>query len=100
MRSAHDDDEPLVPHAGVHAPAEEINDVNISPAPSEPEQLRRKHVAEQHADPPVPPEGPEYSVIKGKPFVMIAAVPSHEKFHGIGVSDERSGQQDDLRHLV
>src|SRR5450759_2198822 len=37
MQSADDNDETLEPHAGVHAHANEINDEDISPAPTEPE---------------------------------------------------------------
>src|SRR5438552_11814328 len=49
MQSAHDNDEALEPHAGVHAHADEINNENILPTPAEPEQLRREHIAKQHA---------------------------------------------------
>src|SRR6202011_6238965 len=100
MQSADDDDETLEPHAGVHAHAYEVNDENVSPAPAEPEELRRKHVAEQHADPPVPPIRTEDPVPKGEPLVSVAAVPRDEKFHRVGIADERPGQQNDLRHLV
>ena len=62
MQSADDDDEAFEPHAGVHAHADEVDDKNIPSAPSAPEQLWRKHVAEEHADPPVPPVGTEDAI--------------------------------------
>src|SRR5438067_9943968 len=100
MQSTDDDDETLEPHPGVHAHANEIDDEDVAPAPAEPEELRRKHVAEQHANPPVPPIRTEYSIPEREPLVGVAAVPGHEKFHRVGVSDERSGEQNDLRHVV
>ena len=100
MQAADDDDEALEPHAGVHAHADEVNDEDISPAPLEPEKLRRKHVAEDHADPPVPPVGTEDAIVEREPLVLIAAVPGDEKLHRVGVADDRAGQQNDLRHLV
>src|SRR6266404_3783652 len=100
MQSAHDDDEALEPHSGVHAHANEIDDENISPAPPEPEELRRQAIAKQHAYPPVPPIRTEYTVPKSKSLVSIAAVPSHEKFHCVGVPNEGPSEQNDLRHLV
>src|SRR4051812_37036642 len=64
MQSADDDDETFEPHAGVDAHADEINNVDIAPAPSEPKELRRKRIAEKHADPPVPPVGTEDAIIE------------------------------------
>src|SRR5712691_3517011 len=69
MQSADDDDETLEPHAGVHAHANEVNDQNISPAPAEPEQLRREDIAKQHAHPPVPPVRAEHAVPKCESLV-------------------------------
>src|SRR3954453_8330441 len=100
MQTADDDDETLEPHAGVDAHADEVDDVDVSPAPAEPEELRRKAVAEKHADPPVPPVGTEHAVNESEALEIVAAVPGDEKFHRVGVGDERSGEQDDLRHLV
>src|SRR6266702_6210213 len=100
MQSADDDDEALEPHAGVHAHANEINDKDVAAAPPEPKELRREHVAKEHADPPVPPVGTEDAVPKCKPLVGVAAVPRLEKFHDVGVGYKRTGQQNDLRHLV
>ena len=100
MQSADDDDETLEPHAGVHAHADEVNDEDVVPAPLEPEELRRKRVAEEHADPPVPPVGTEDAVIEREFFVLVAAIPGDEKFHRVGVADDRAGEQNDLRHLV
>src|SRR3984893_15459496 len=57
MQAANDDDETLEPHSRVHTHADEIHDQNVSPAPAEPEELRRKDVAKQHSGPPVPPIG-------------------------------------------
>src|SRR6266446_8252771 len=42
MQSANDDDETLEPHPGVHAHANEVNDEDVTPAPAEPKELRRK----------------------------------------------------------
>src|SRR6266511_3270120 len=55
VQSANNDDEALEPHAGVHAHADEIDDIEIPAAPPEPKELRREHVAKEHTDPPVPP---------------------------------------------
>src|SRR3954469_23315686 len=98
MQSADDDDETLEPHARVHAIAHEIDDENVAPAPTEPEKLRRKHIAEQHADPPVPPVRAENAIHEREFLVSIAAVPDHEEFNRVGETDERAGQQNDLRH--
>src|SRR5262245_22368774 len=100
MQAADDDDETLEPHAGVNAHANEVDDEDVVAAPLEPEKLRRKRVAEEHADPPVPPVGPEYPVIKREALVLIPAVPSNEEFHRVGIGHNRTGQQDDLGHLV
>ena len=81
MQAADDDDETLEPHAGVDAHADEENDEDVVAAPLEPEELWRKRVAKEHADPPVPPVGTEDAVPKGELFVGIAAIPSHEKLH-------------------
>src|ERR1700747_3290072 len=100
MQSADDDDETLEPHPGVDAHADEIDDEDIAPAPAEPEELRRKAIAKEHADPPVPPIGTENPVPEGKALILIAAIPSNEKFHGVGIGDDRARQQNDLRHFV
>ena len=81
VQAADDDDETLEPHAGVDAHADEVDDEDVVPAPLEPEELRRKRVAEDHADPPVPPVGTEDAVIERVLFVLVAAIPSDEKFH-------------------
>src|SRR5689334_25379987 len=47
VQSADDDDETLEPHAGVHTHADEINDVDVVPAPPEPKELWRKEIAEE-----------------------------------------------------
>src|SRR5436190_20908413 len=57
MQSADDNDEALEPHAGVDAHADEIDDEDVVTAPLEPEELRRKRIAEEHTDPPVPQVG-------------------------------------------
>src|SRR5437773_12431790 len=98
MESTDDDDETLEPHAGVDAHANKVDDENVSPAPAEPEKLRRKNIAKQHAHPPVPPVGTEDAVPKREPLVSVAAIPSYEKFHHVGVTDERAGKQNDIRH--
>src|SRR5262249_44918431 len=88
MQTADDDNEALEPHSGVDAHANKIDDQNVATAPAEPEELRRKNIAEQHADPPVPPIRTEHAIIKRELLVSVAAVPGHEKFHGVGVADE------------
>src|SRR5262245_56437889 len=37
VQSANDDDETLEPHPGVYAHADEVNDIDVVPAPFEPE---------------------------------------------------------------
>src|SRR6202022_3732757 len=64
MQSADDDDEPLEPHAGVPEHQDEIKNEDVAAAPVEPKQLRRKHIAKQHPDPPVPPVGTKDAVPK------------------------------------
>src|SRR4029077_5875808 len=86
--AAGDNDEALKPHASVHAHAHEEDDQDVVPAPSEPEQLRRQHVAKQHAKPPVPPVRAEDTGPKREPFVRITTVPGDDKFHRIGVANE------------
>ncbi len=88
VQSANNDDESLEPHAGVHAHADKINDIDIPAAPPEPKELRREHVAKEHAHPPIPPIGAEDAVPKRKLFVGIAAVPRDEKLHHVGVGHE------------
>src|SRR5437016_2550119 len=73
VQSADDDNETLEPHAGVHAHADEINDVDIATAPSEPKQLRREHVAEKHSHPPVPPVRTKDAIEEGEALILIAA---------------------------
>src|SRR6266566_7041010 len=88
MQSTDDNDEALEPHAGVYAHADEIDDIDIPAAPPEPKELRGKHVAEEHADPPVPPVGTKDAIPKRESLVGISAVPGQEKFHHVGVGDE------------
>src|SRR5262249_20676476 len=88
MQPADDDDESFEPHAGVHAHTYEIDDENVAATPAEPEELWRKHIAEQHAGPPIPPIRSEHAVPKRKPLPGIAAVPGNEKFHRVGVGHE------------
>ena len=100
VQTAHDDDETLEPHPGVHAHADEVNDVDVEAEFLEPKKLRRNEVAEEHADPPVPPIGTENAVIEREFFVLVAAIPRDEKLHRVGVGNDRAGQQNDLRHFV
>src|SRR4030095_7026475 len=95
-----DDNETLEPHSSVDAHTDEIDDVNVAPAPAEPEEWRGKRVAEEHSAPPVPPIRTEDAIPESEPLVLIAAVPGDEKFHRIGVGNDRARQQNDLRHLV
>src|SRR5438309_546900 len=88
MQSADDDNETLEPHSGVDAHADEIDDVNVATAPTEPEELRRKRVAEKHSDPPVPPVRPEDAVPEREPFILISAIPGDEKFHRVGIGND------------
>src|SRR5882724_5036415 len=69
MQSADDDDETLEPHAGVHTHADEVNHIDIPSTPAKPEQLRRQAIAEQHADPPVPPIRTEDTVPKSETLI-------------------------------
>src|SRR5436309_1512291 len=100
MQSADDDDETLEPHPGVYAHANEVDDEDVAPAPAEPEELWRKRVAEEHSHPPVPPIRTKDAVPERVTLILIAAVPGHEELHGVGVGDDRAGQQNDLRHFV
>src|SRR4029434_6169348 len=85
VQAADDDDETLEPHAGVDAHADEVNDKDVVATPLEPEELWRKGVAKEHANPPVPPVGTKNAVVERVLFVLVAAVPGDEKFHRIGV---------------
>ena len=100
MQSADNDDKALEPHAGVDAHAHEINDEHVSTTPAKPEKLGRKTIAKQHPHPPVPPVRAEHAVPESEALVLIPAVPGDEEFHGVGVGDDRAGEQDDLRHFV
>src|ERR1043166_6702779 len=100
MQPADDDDEPLEPHPGVHAHVNEVDDIDVVPAPLEPEELGRHEIAEEHPDPPIPPVRTKDAVVERELLVLIAAVPGNEELHRIGVADNGSRQQDDLRHLV
>src|SRR5438552_1306024 len=99
-QTAGNNDEPLEPHASVHAHRDKENDKNISAAPAEPKELWREAIAEEHAQPPVPPVWSENAVPKCEPLVRIPAIPRYKKFHHIRVADERTGQQNDLGHFV
>src|SRR6266567_2912411 len=99
-QTAGNNDESLEPHACVHAHGHKEDDKNVSAAPPEPKELWREAIAEKHAEPPVPPVWSENAVPKCEPLVRIAAVPRHEKFHGVRVAHERAGQQNDLCHFV
>src|SRR5438045_6870833 len=87
MESTDNDDETLEPHAGVHTHANKVDDENVSPAPAEPEKLRRKNIAKQHAGPPIPQVRTEDAVPKRAPLVSVAATPGHEKFNHAGITD-------------
>src|SRR5260370_17117745 len=80
MQSANDNDEPLEPHAGVHAHADEVDDEDIPAGPAEPEELRRKNIAKQHAHPPVPPVRTEDTVPKRQPLLSLPPLPGPQKF--------------------
>src|SRR5207237_9542507 len=100
MQSADDDDETLEPHSGVHAHRDKIDDQDIAPAPADPEELRRKAIAKEHARPPVPPIRPENPVPEGKALILIAAVPDNEKFHGVGIGNNRARHKNYLAQFV
>src|SRR6476661_4434803 len=89
-QTAGNNDEPLEPHAGVHAHRDKENDKNVSAAPAEPKELWREAIAEEHAQPPVPPVRSENAIPKCEPLVRIPAIPRHKKFHHIRVGDERT----------
>src|SRR5437870_13392342 len=100
MQSTDNDDKPFEPHTGVYTHADEINDVDISPESFEPEELWRKTVAEEHANPPIPPVRTKDPIEERKFFVLIAAVPRDKEFHSVGVGDDRTCQKNNLRHLI
>ena len=72
----------------IDAHRNEEDDQHVATAPAEPKQLRRKHVAKEHPEPPVPPVGTENAIPKRVPLERTAAVPSYEELHRVGVTDE------------
>ena len=90
VQSTGDNDKALEPHPGVDAHGDEKHDKDVASAPSKPEKLWREAIAEKHAEPPVPPVGSKDAVPKREPLVGIAAIPRHEKFHRVGVANERT----------
>src|SRR5436305_3425975 len=87
-QTACDNDKALEPHTGVDAHADEENHQHVMPAPAEPKQLRRKHVAKEHPEPPVPPIGTENAVPKCVTLEMVAAIPGNKELHRVGITDE------------
>src|SRR5206468_12439409 len=73
-QTAGNNDHALKPHAGVHAHGDEQHAKDVAAAPPEPEKLWRKAIAEEHAEPPVPPVWSENAVPKREPLVGIAAI--------------------------
>src|SRR5438045_9159076 len=96
MQSANDDDEAFEPHSGVYTHADEIHDVNSAPAPAEPEELRRRRVAKEHSDPPIPPVGTQHTVPERDALILIAAVRRDETGHRVGVENDRHRERPHL----
>ena len=97
MQRGNYDHKAFHPHANVHEAADHPNEPRRRPTPFEPEELRRQHVTADH-----PPVGPVHvakrAVLEGVKLVRVAAVVGDEKFHTVGVANDRTGHEDHLGH--
>ena len=94
-----DDDKALKPHARVGEHHDGQNDPWVLATVFEPEKLRGGYVAGDHR-PVRPPVGSKGTVRKGVDFKGVAAVPRDKELHRVGVTDQGSGEQNDLAHVV
>lgn len=97
MEGSDNDHEPLEPHANIDDNRNGPNKPHRLAAPFKPEKMGADDVAGDHAPigPPVWSEGP---VLKGVKFVGAPTIPGDEELHSVGISDHRTGRQDNLAH--
>ena len=93
------DHEAFEPHANVNENRHDPDDGCIGTDLFEPEELWRKHIAAEH-DVVGPGILTESAVNKGEAFVWIRTVPGDKELHDVGVTDDRTGAQADLTHVI
>ena len=99
MQACNDNDEALQPHAGVHDDRHDPEQHRRIPEAAQPQQLRKRDVA-RNQKPIEITHGPEGAVLKRVQLKAISAVPSHEGFHKVAISDDQSGREHHLRHIL
>ena len=99
MNGGDNNDETFEPHSCIGKHDDRENDPRILTAVLEPEKLGGGDVTGDHC-PIRPPVGSERTIRKSVDLEWVPAVPSDEKLHRVGVSDERSCQKNDFAHIV
>src|SRR5438094_7187247 len=87
VERAHDDHEPLKPHADVHEDGYNEHENQVLPRAFEPEDLRRQHVEQEHS-PTAIPISAEEPMPECPAFVRVATVPGNEVLHRVGIADD------------
>ncbi len=99
MQRCGDDGESLEPHPDVHKNADDEHERYVSTVLTEPVDLRRNHVTENHG--PVCPRIVSHHTIDEDPqFPVTARIPGNKELHTVGISYHHTRRQQNLIHVV
>src|SRR5690349_2967477 len=99
MQSNDDNHESFEPHADVHQNRNDENKPKLLPAPFDPKNLWYDHIATEHEE-PRPLIRAKRTIQEMEPFIRITTIPGNEKFHDIGIANDRTGRQGNLTHHI
>ena len=99
VNGRYNNDKSLEPHTCVGKHDNGENDPWILAAVFKPKELGSGDVAGNHC-PVRPPVRTESAIGEGIDFEGVTAVPSDKEFHGVGVANKGTGQQNDLTHII
>src|SRR5260370_26512789 len=94
-----DDDKPLVPHTCIHAHADKEDGNEVATKRAAPKKLRDHYVTSEHR-PGGPPIRTEIAIDKSETLEWIGPIKRDEEIHGVGITHDRTGEQNDLTHHV
>ena len=88
MQAGDNDNEPLEPHAQQHDQRHAKQQRHAASSPLRPQHLWHHHIAGQQ-QPVAPRVRTSHAVVSHVLFVRIAAIPGHECFHRVAVSNDQ-----------